>query len=235
MTNKLTTKFTNISARTAALIAGFGLLAMTVAAIFSNFFVFESLVVQGDAMTTSNNILAYEGKFLLGVIAFFIVIILDVVVAWALYIFLKPINKNISFLTAWLRIIYGAIFAFALMNLVNVLQMLNGVNSVVDAELSAQVMSSINAFSDTWSFGFIFFGFHLALLGYLVFKSGYIHKLFGVLLIIAGLGYLVDIFGKFILPNYDIEIAMFTFIGELLFMLWLLFKGGKTKERDKLL
>ena len=233
MTNKLTTKFTDISARTVALIAGFGLLAMTIAAIFANFFVFESLVVQGDAITTSNNILAYGGKFLLGVIAFLIVIILDVVVAWALYTFLKPINRNISLLTAWLRIIYGAIFAFALLNLVNVLQMLNGVNSVVDAELSAQVMSSINAFSDTWSFGFIFFGFHLALLGYLVLKSGYIHKLFGVLLVIAGLGYLTDSFGKFILPNYNIEIAMFTFIGELLFMLWLLFKGGKIKERDK--
>ena len=223
----------NTARRKYAFIAGFSLLAMTIIALFANFFVFESLVARGDAVTTSNNILAFEGKFLLGIIAFLIVIILDVVVAWALYVFLKPINKNISLLTAWLRIIYGAIFAFALLNLVNVLQMLNGVSSVVDAELSTQVMLSINAFNDTWSFGFIFFGLHLALLGYLVFKSGYIHKFFGVLLVIAGLGYLVDIFGKFILPNYNIEIAMFTFIGELIFMLWLLFKGGKTKEVDK--
>lgn len=53
MTNKLITKFTNLSARTTALIAGFGLLAMTIAAIFANFSVFESLVVHGDAITTT--------------------------------------------------------------------------------------------------------------------------------------------------------------------------------------
>ena len=142
MTNELTTKVTDISARRAALIAGFGLLAMTVAAIFANFSVFEGLVVEGDAMRTSNNIMGSYDTFLLGVIAFLIVITLDVVVAWALYVFLKPINKNISLLTAWLRIIYGAIFAYALLDLVDVLQILKDVDSV-DAELSTHVMLSV--------------------------------------------------------------------------------------------
>ncbi|MEA2097184.1 MAG: DUF4386 domain-containing protein [Candidatus Cloacimonadota bacterium] len=219
----------NNSQRKYALIAGFSLLAMTIAAIFANFYVFESLVVQEDAITTANNISAESGKFLLGIFAFAFIIILDFVVAWALYIFFKPVHQKLSLITAGLRIIYGVIFAFALLCLMNVLQILNGANLVVDTELSTQVMSFINAFSSTWDFGIIFFGLHLVLLGYLVFKSGYIHKLFGVLLIIAGLGYLVDIFGKFILPNYVIEIAMFTFIGELLFMLWLLIKGGKAR------
>lgn len=230
MTNKLITKFTNLSARTTALIAGFGLLAMTIAAIFANFSVFESLVVHGDAITTTNNILASKDKFLLGISSFLIVIILDVVVAWALYIFLKHVNRNLSLLAAWLRIIYAAIFAFALLSLVNVFQILNGANPIINSELSTQVMLSISTFSSTWDYGFIFFGFHLVLLGYLVFKSGYIHKLFGVMLVIAGLGYLVDSFGKFVLPNYNKQIAMFTFIGELLFMIWLLFKGGKNKR-----
>ena len=43
-------------------------------------------------------------------------------------------------------------------------------------------------------------------------------------------GHLVDAFGKFLLPNYGATIAMFTFIGELLFMFWLLFKGSKIPE-----
>ena len=229
-TNKLITKFTNLSERKTALIAGFSLLAMTIAAIFANFSVFESLVVHGDALTTTNNILASKDKFLLGINAFIIVIILDVVVAWALYVFLKNVNKNLSLLAAWLRTIYAVVFAFALVNLVNVLQILNGANPIINSELSTQVMLSINNFSSTWDYGFIFFGIHLVLLGFLVFKSGYIHKLFGVMLVIAGLGYLVDSFGKFVLPNYNIQIAMFTFIGELLFMIWLLFKGGKIKS-----
>jgi len=232
MTNTLATKFTDISARTAALIAGFGLLAMTIAAIFANFSVVERLVVPKDAMTTTSNIVTSESTFLLGVSLFLIVIVLDVVVAWALYVFLKPVNKNLSLLTAWLRVVYGAIFAFALMSLFNVLQLLNGANSIVDTELSTQVMLSINAFSNTWNFGFIFFGSHLILLGYLVFRSGYIHKLFGILLVISGLGYLIDSFSKMCLVHYNIEITLFTFIGELLFMFWLLFKGGKTKKSN---
>jgi len=68
------------------------------------------------------------------------------------------------------------------------------------------------------------------LVTYLVFKSGYIPKILGILLIIAGLGYLVDSFAIFLLPNFEASIAMVTFIGELLFMFWLLFKGSKTPE-----
>ena len=49
-------------------------------------------------------------------------------------------------------------------------------------------------------------------------------------MIFASLGYLIDAFGKFLLPKYDATIAMFTFIGELLFMLWLLIKGVKVQR-----
>jgi hypothetical protein len=221
----------NTSQRKYALIAGFGLLAMTIASIFANFFVFESLVVQGDAMTTANNISAESGKFLLGIFAFAFVIILDFIVAWALYILFKPVHQKISFITAGLRIIYGIIFAIALFSLTNILPLLKETtDSIINLELANQIMASVNGFSNIWDFGFIFFGLHLVLLGYIVFKSQFIHKIFAILLIIAGLGYLFDIFGTFFIPNYSIEIAMYTFIGELVLMFWLLIKGGKAKQ-----
>ena len=49
-------------------------------------------------------------------------------------------------------------------------------------------------------------------------------------MIVAGLGYLVDIFGTFLVPNYDVPIALVTFIGEILFALWLAIKGAKGIE-----
>lgn len=94
-------------------------------------------------------------------------------------------------------------------------------------QLQAKVMLSLSAFSDGWDIGIVFFGLHLLILGYLVYKSGFVPKIMGILLIVASAGYLVDAFGKFLLPNYDATIAMFTFIGELIFMFWLLLKGGK--------
>ncbi|MBE9509820.1 MAG: DUF4386 domain-containing protein [Bacteroidetes bacterium] len=133
----------------------------------------------------------------------------------------------------WFRLVYAVIFGIALVNYFRIFQLLNGSDYLTvfkPTQLHAQLMLSLNAFSDGWAIGFIFFGFHLALLGYLVFKSCYIPRILGVLLVVAGLGYLIDNFVKFLLPNYDLAISMITFIGELLFMLWLLIKGAKIPE-----
>ena len=93
----------DISLRKAAIVAGFGLLIMSILAPFANFYVFPSLIVPGDGATTANNIMANELLFRSGICSFIIVIILDVVVAWALYVLLKPVNKSLSLLTAWFR------------------------------------------------------------------------------------------------------------------------------------
>jgi hypothetical protein len=117
--------------------------------------------------------------------------LLDIVVAWALYILLKPVNKSLSLLTAWLRIVYAAILGIALVNLTNVIQLLSGAGYLVAIEtnqLNAQVMLSLNTFNDGWNVGMVIFGFHLLLLGYLVFKSGFIPKFIGILIIIASFG-----------------------------------------------
>ena len=228
--NKIISIIKDISLRKAAIIAGFGLLFMTIFAIFANFFVLESFIVSEDAVKTANNIMANKGLFRMGICSLIIVAILDVVVAWALYILLKPVNKSLSLLSAWFRLVYATILGIVLYNLFNVLQLLSGVDYLTAFEpnqLYAQMMLFLNAFTYGWTIGLVFFGIHLSILGYLIFKSSYIPKILGILVVIAGLGYLIDSFVIFLLPNYHITIAMFTFIGELLFMFWLLFKGYK--------
>ena len=227
---EMTNRIAELSLRKAAIVTGLALLIMTIFAIFANFFVIQGLIVPGDAAATANNIMANEMLFRFGIVSFAIVLICDVLVAWALYILLKPVNKSLSLLTAWFRLLYTAIFAISLLNLFNALQLLSGADYLTAFEtnqLHAQVMLFLNAFSFGWTIGLLFFGIHLFILGYLVFKSGYIPRILDVLLIIAGLGYLVDSFAIFLLPNYEATIAMVTFIGELLFMFWLLLKGSK--------
>jgi hypothetical protein len=73
-------------------------------------------------------------------------------------------------------------------------------------------------------------------MGYLAFKSGYIPRILGVLLIIAGFGYLIDSFAVFLLPNFYATISqfiLFTTYGELLFPLWLLIKGVNVEQWEK--
>jgi hypothetical protein len=103
-----------------------------------------------------------------------VLVILDVVVAWALYILLKPVNKSLAMLAAWFRLVYAAIFGIALHNFLSVLQLLSGADylTVFETEqLQSQAMLFLNAFNYTWHIGLTVFALHLFVLGYLIFKS----------------------------------------------------------------
>lgn len=223
-----------------ARLAGFGLLVMAIVAIFANFFVFERLIVAGDAAATIANISADEVLFRMGIFSFVIVLILDVIVAWSLYILLKRVNRNIALLAALFRLFYTAIFATAIFNFLNVLQVINGEGylGILEAnQLQVQVQSMIDAFNNGWIIGLVFFGIHLLVIGYLVLKSEFMPRLIGILLIVAGAGYLVDNFAKIMLLNYaDFEtifiliVAIPGALAELALALWLIFKGKKIPE-----
>lgn len=225
--DKFIQRSTDISLRSASAIAGIGLLLMTIIAPVVEFNVFKSLVVPGNAESTVNNILNSIDVFRIGISLFLFVAILDIIVAWALYVLLRPTNKSISLLAGWFRIIYAAILALALNNLFNILQLLSGTNNIILAtdQLYVQVMLFFSAFRSGWNIGLAIFGIHLLLLGYLIVKSGYIPKWLGVLVAISGLGYTADSFISFLIPTCDIKISIYTFIGEVLLMFWLLWKG----------
>jgi hypothetical protein len=100
--------------------------------------------------------------------------------------------------------------------------------SIFGAEqLNTRVLLSHNEFIDGWGIGLIFFGMHLALLGYLALKCGFIPKIFGILLLIAGAGYVVEYCAKFLVPGFSFDLGLITGWGELIFMFWLLIRGGK--------
>ena len=230
-----------ISQRKAACVAGFSLIAMALLAGFSYGLVLQELMVPDDA-TTINNIKSSMLLFRLGIGSFLVVLILDVLVAWALYIFLKETNNYLSLLTASFRIVFAAIFGMALLNLIYVSSLLDGSAYLLafgQAQLVALVRLSLNAFHLSWALGLVVFGCHLLSLGYLVSKSTSIPTVWSILLIIAGLCYLLTNFANILLPTYEkykTLVETYTVlpmvVGELGFGLWLLFKGGKiTKEQ----
>ena len=224
-------RIADISLRTAAKVAGFSRL-ISMIGIFG-LFVLSSLIVPTNAETTANNIIANELLFRFGISSLLIMFILDVVMALALYVLLKPVNRSLSLLAAWFSLMHVAIAGGALVNHFSVLQLLSGADYLTvfeTGQLHAQVMLFLNSFDYGFLIGMVFFSLHLIVLGYLVFKSGYIPRILGVLLIIASLGYLIDSFGRFLLPNFDAPILQFTGIGELIFALWLVFKGAKIPE-----
>ncbi|MBL8096385.1 MAG: DUF4386 domain-containing protein [Anaerolineales bacterium] len=216
------------SIRRAALIAGLGLLAMIILAPFANFYVLESLVVPGDAQATTANLMASPGLLRLGIAAFLAVVLLDVIVAWALYDLLAPVSQSVARLAAWFRVAYAAVYAVALASLLSALRLtaeLGDLTALDPAFLQAQVMLALNGFNTIWNLGLALFGMHLLIVGALVLRSNTIPRWLGVVVAIAGLGYLVDSFGRLLLPSVDLGFVMITFFGEALFMVWLLWHG----------
>lgn len=235
-TAKLTQSTSKSSLRTAALVAGLGLLIMAIAAPFAELYVYPQLVIPENAAETVQNILAHKTLFTSAILGYLIAFLCDVLVAWALYLLLKPVDENLSLLTAWFRLVYTVIALVALLNLVTVSGLLSASNSLAGSQpnqLYAQVMLLLTTFRSHWYFGLLFFGIHLGLLGYLVFRSNYIPKVVGVLLIIAGLGYLLSNLKPFLFPDINLNFAEYTFYGELIFMLWLLIKGARIKQSDE--
>lgn len=207
---------------TAALIAGIGLLAMAVIAAFANFGVIANLAVPGDPSATAANLAESADLLRLAVAGFVIVAILDVVVAWGLYIVLRSVNPSLSLLGGWFRLVYTAILAVAINSLINALRA-----GPMDPALASFFLES---FDSLWQIGLIIFGVHLTVVGLLAWQADFIHWLFGVLLIISGLGYIVDGFGTLLSPDYSLNLAMFTFVGEVVFMFWLLIRGRKLPD-----
>lgn len=166
-----------------------------------------------------------------------IILIANIVVAWAFHIFLKPIHKSLSLLGAWLRLIYAAILGIAILNLTFVLLLSKNTDYLslftID-QLQAHIILFLEAFEFIWSIGLIIFGGHLMIVGYLAFRSDSIPKVISILLLLASMGYIVINLCNTFFSEYHGVISMLTFVfsvpmivGELGFGIWLLFRGGK--------
>lgn len=204
----MTNRIADISLRKAAIFSGVGFLLMFLIA-FTGMPLYQNLIVQGDAATTVNNIMANLLQFRIGVASYLIVLILDVVVAVGLYLVLKQVNKNLALLQMWLRLIYTAIALISLIVL---------------------VMLFINAYNIAQLIAYTFFIPHIFVLGILVFRSGFFPRPLGILVIIASFCYLILIYGEFLLPQNLYEastliVILIAVIGEISVGIWLLFKG----------
>jgi hypothetical protein len=174
--------------------------------------------------------MAAQTIFSLGIAALVVVVALDIVVARALRAFFAPVHQRLASLSAWLRISYAAIFAIAISQLFAALRLLENADPLTGSALDhrrTEALQRIEAFQDIWRISLILFGLHLVLVGYLAHRSGYAPRVLGVLLVIAGGGYLVDSLGGIFSDRYSVNVSSVTFIGEALLLVWLLVKGRR--------
>ena len=217
------------SVRRAALVAGAALMAMAALAGFGNFVAVEGLVTPGDAAQTAADILGSEGTFRLGVLSLYVVVVLDVVIAWALMQVLSPVHQGLSRLSAWFRLAYSGVFLVAISQLAGIPRLLGTPDDggFSAEQLQSQALLKVDTFHDIWFAALILFAVHLALAGYLAFRSGFVPRVIGVLLVVAGAGYAFDSVVSVLTESAPFVASNVTFLGEFLLGVWLLFRGRR--------
>jgi hypothetical protein len=232
----MTTKESIHSPQKTARIAAFVFLIIFLLGMSSELFIRPGMIVPGNAAATVKNIAASESLFRLSLVSDLIRLMFLVLLPLVLYKLLKPVNKNIASLMVLFALVCVPISMLNELNDFAVLLLSSGAGYLAAFETD-QLHALVMFFLELRKYGtFIpqFFSFWMLLLGYLVFKSGFLPRILGILLMLGGLCYTVQAVLFFLFPNFDLMVfGLFAFIGELLFYLWLLIKGVNVEKGTK--
>jgi hypothetical protein len=228
MTNRIAERSPLVYARVAGVLWFITLLSVVVSGTTR-----APLIDSGDAMATANNIMASKSQFGIGFLSDLIHQVIFILYVLVLYKLLKPVSKNQASLMVILALVGIPIAMLNQLNHWAGLLLLSSADYLTAFEAD-QWGALVTLFLDLYDTGIhiaqIFWGLWLLPFGYLVFKSGFIPRILGVLLIIAGVGYVMDVATFFLLPSFDVTIGLFTWWGELLIALWLLIKRVNVEQ-----
>ena len=236
----MTTRTAETSPLIYARLTGLLLLLLVVVGPFSQLYVPSTLIVPADATATADNIRASESLFLSGIVGQSVVFLTEIVLTVLLYVLLRPVSRTLSLVAAFARLALAIIQGINLLPLFIALLLLSGAGYLTVFEpdqLDALVLLFLNAHGYGVFIWQLFFGFHLLMLGYLIFKSGYFPRILGILMVLGSLGYLLDSYGNILFPNYEeifgVIVGVTAVIGELPFFLWLLIKGVNVERYNE--
>jgi hypothetical protein len=221
-----------LTVRQAALIVVIGLVVTTFGVPIAEFIIWPSLVDPDSIEQTVRNIRASEGLFLAASFAYLAGFVGDLLVAWALYFLLRPVSRSLSALTAAFRGVQAVIAIGAVLNLFTAFRLLqtDSLAALGSDQLHGQVLVLLSSFGYQWGLALVIFGIHLGLLGYLVYRSGYIPRLVGIALAIAGIGYVVYQLRPYLFPDAELGFVFAAFFGELVFLVWLAIWGWRIPD-----
>lgn len=236
------TTHTTFMSKSTVHLTGLLYLLVIIGAGFSQGYVRANLIAPGDAVTTATNIIDQADLFRLGLVTDLLAFLLDAIISVLFYLMFRPYNKLLAMVSSALRLLaHPAIACLNLLNHYLALHVLEGAAIFPGFDLE-QLQSLSLLFVDAHRNGYLiaggFFSVHCILLGVLIIKSDIILKLFGYMMIIAGIGYLMETFGNFLFPGNETWLAwvvgLAAALGEVELTLYMLIKGVKKSYSLKL-
>ncbi len=218
-----------------ARMAGLLYLIYFVVHILADVFGRSKIIVFGDAAATAQKIMGSDVQFRIGIMSDLLAAVLFFLTAWALYVLLKPVNRNVAFLFLLLNLVGVAIQCFSDLFLIASQLLLNGADYLKifrNDQLQALAMLFLYLYKNGFMIAQIFYGAWLFPLGYLVYKSGILPKYLGIVLMAHCITWLMTSLQFFLFPGFDaITYVSYPlgFIAEFGLTLWLLIIGVKTQ------
>lgn len=214
-----------------ARLAGLLYLLIAAAAAVTHGYVPAQLIVGGDVAATVDRIAANAPLWRLGIAAEYVILLSEVALCVLLYALFRPLSATLALMMVAFRLVMTAIHGANMLNQFVVLN-LSGEGATAALPAPGQREALVGLFLDAYGAGFaigiVFLVPHVLLLGYLVLVSGFLPRLLGLLLLLAGCGYLLDSVALLVMPGYaetPVVVALLIAVAEIAFPLWLLIKG----------
>jgi len=217
------------SVQTYARIAGVLFLVSLVAGGFGEGYVPSTLIVAGNATATAHNIIASDLLFRLGFLGWLIEAVCDVALTLVLYVLLRPVSANLALGAVFFRLMATAMYAVGELFYFSPSFILGGggyLSTFSSEQLHALALLSLSVYGFAGSISTVFHGVASLLLGYLMFRSGYLPKILGILWTLGGLGFVIRTLAELLLPAYASPFLLIpTPLAMLALALWLLVRG----------
>src|SRR5438128_9332633 len=223
-----------------ARIGGVLYLIIIIVGLFGEAFVRDRLIVSGDAAATAAKIMSHESLWRFHIAAELFLLICAVALLWILFVLLRPVSRDLALLAVFINLVSIGIEAATTMYLIEALFPLGNagyLKAFTPEQVYAMATLSLKSHGYGFSVSLLFFGCFCLIVGYLIFRSGYLPKTIGVLMQIAGLSYLTNSFALILSPAFANRlfpaILVPAFIGEVSLCLWLLVKGVNVEKWEE--
>jgi hypothetical protein len=189
-----------------------------------------------EAQQLYQTIVTNIGSFRLGLVVALISAFLFLATAWGLYVLLRPINQNLALLFLLLNTVGVAIQCASILPLMSAMLLgdpASYMQTYSSEQLEALAYLSINVYKTGFVTAQLFFGTWLFPLGYLIYKSKFLPRFLGVLIMLDGIAVLIWFLQAILLPAYpaiSYPGLVMSFIAEVGLGLWLLIKGVKNTD-----
>jgi hypothetical protein len=188
-----------------------------------------SLMLAGDAAATATQLRVNEGLFRLGFAAYMVEAVSDVILAWLFYVLLKPVNRDLALLSALFGLVSTTLFAVTKMFYFAAPTFVRGskyLTAFAPDQLDAFARLFLSLYGILSGLTMLFYGIPWIIRGYLTFRSDYLPRLLGLLMIVAGIGFVAKTVTYVLVPAYSSDLLLAPmFFNALAVAIWMLVRG----------